>query len=165
MEEKHVRVVSDNGSSEVVSLSRAKEMADEAELDLVYISDENAECPVVKITDYNKFVYDEKKKENEQRKKQHKNEIANKEVKINYMTAKHDLEIKASQIDKMLQKDCRVVIVVRYKSRTIKMMKNGKEFMNNFLALLTEEYVIDKPYTSSVGATTITIMHKKKGTR
>lgn len=166
VEEKTVRVILSNGNNTVVTLSEAKKMADEAGLDLIYISDENESCPVVKIADYNKYLYDEKKKESEQRKKQHKNETSSKEVKLNCITAKHDLEIKASQIDKMLQKNCRITIVVRYKSRTIKLIKDGKEFMDNFLALLTEGYRVDVPYSSNINMTTITIApDRKKGVR
>lgn len=163
-EEKLVSVVLDDGTNKVVTLSEATVMADEAGLDLIYISDENVSCPVVEIADYNKYMYDEKKKESEQRKKQHKNEVISKEVKLNCITAKHDLEVKASQIDKMLQKNCRVTILVRYKSRTIKLIKDGKEFMDNFLSLLTEGYRVDIPYSSNINMTTITIVpDRKKG--
>ena len=57
-------MVGDNVEQGVVSLEKALQIADELELDLVEISP-NAEPPVCKVIDYQKFLYQQKKREKE----------------------------------------------------------------------------------------------------
>src|SRR5579871_6325793 len=63
-----VRLVGDNVEVGVYSIQEAIKMAQEQQLDLVEISP-TADPPVCKIIDYNKFLYEKKKKEKEQRPK------------------------------------------------------------------------------------------------
>lgn len=66
-----VRVVGENIEPGVYSLEEARKMAEELEVDLVEISP-NADPPVCRLVDYNKFLYEKKKKEKEQKAKQNK---------------------------------------------------------------------------------------------
>src|SRR5690606_40791185 len=59
-----VRLVGDNVEQGVYPTRKALELADELELDLVEISP-NAVPPVCRITDYSKFIYEQKKKQKE----------------------------------------------------------------------------------------------------
>ena len=59
-----VRVVGENIETQILSIEEAIKLADEMELDLVEISP-NADPPVCKITDYQKFLYQQKKKQKE----------------------------------------------------------------------------------------------------
>src|SRR5579871_1446240 len=63
-----VRLVGDNVTVGVYSIQEALKFAQEQQLDLVEISP-NADPPVCKVIDYNKFLYEKKKKEKEQRPK------------------------------------------------------------------------------------------------
>ena len=69
-----VRLVGDNVEQGVFPLSRALELAEEEGLDLVEISP-NAKPPVCRIIDYNKFLYEKKKKDKEIKAKAAKNDL------------------------------------------------------------------------------------------
>ena len=74
-----VRLVGDNIDTDVYSTQEAMVIADDLGLDLVEISP-NAEPPVCKIIDYNKFLYNEKKMKKDQEKKQRENLIEKKSM-------------------------------------------------------------------------------------
>jgi translation initiation factor IF-3 len=57
-----VRVVGEEVEAEVMSIQDALKLADNLELDLVEISP-NADPPVCRIVDYQKFLYQQKKKQ------------------------------------------------------------------------------------------------------
>ena len=88
----NVRLIDQNGDHVgVVSLSRALDMAAEAELDLVEIS-ATSDPPVARIMDYGKFKYQENRKAREVRKKQTTGGL--KEVKFRPNTDTHDYQFK-----------------------------------------------------------------------
>ena len=87
---------------------RAKEWAEEAELDLVEISP-NAKPPVVKIIDYNKFLYERKKKEKEIKAKAAKTVV--KEIRFGPNTDDHDFDFKLRHAKKFLEEGAKVVTV------------------------------------------------------
>ena len=68
---REVRLVGDNVEQGIYSIQEARRIADEQELDLVEISP-NAEPPVCKILDYQKYLYQKRKKAKEQKAKQTK---------------------------------------------------------------------------------------------
>ncbi|HXB09788.1 MAG TPA: translation initiation factor IF-3, partial [Puia sp.] len=63
-----VRLVGDNVEVGVYTVQEALKMAQDQQLDLVEISP-NADPPVCKIIDYNKFLYEKKRKEKEMKAK------------------------------------------------------------------------------------------------
>ena len=89
---KEVRLIDDKGTNHgIVPTSKALQMAEEADLDLVLISPNQAP-PVAKILDYGKYKYEMVKKAKEEKKKQHVVEI--KEVKVRYKIEDNDYEVK-----------------------------------------------------------------------
>src|SRR5437868_14733597 len=82
-----VRLVGDNVEVGVYPTQEALRMAQAQQLDLVEISP-NADPPVCKITDYNKFLYDKKKKEKEMKSKSKASEV--KEIRFTPGTDDHD---------------------------------------------------------------------------
>ncbi|MDE6198274.1 MAG: translation initiation factor IF-3, partial [Muribaculaceae bacterium] len=68
---REVRLVGDNVENGVVSIQEALRIADELGLDLIEISP-NAEPPVCRVLDYQKFLYQQKKRAKEQKAKQTK---------------------------------------------------------------------------------------------
>ena len=86
-------------AGEVYDTRDVKRWAQAVELDLVEISP-NAKPPVVKIIDYNKFLYERKKKEKEMKAKAAKTVV--KEIRFGPNTDEHDFEFKARHAEKFL---------------------------------------------------------------
>lgn len=105
-----------DGATEVlptpVGIRRAKDMG----LDLVVVSP-TAIPPVAKIIDYGEFSYQEKKKKNEAKKKQHKIEV--KEVKFRPNTDDHDYEFKKNHALRFLEEGNKVKGTVFFRGREI----------------------------------------------
>ncbi len=110
-----VRVIDSNGTMlGVKPIAQAIALAKEQELDLVEISP-NAQPPVCKILDYNKYVYEQGKKAAEAKKKQAK--VTLKELRIKSRIAPHDLDVKIRQIEEFLRKKDQVRFVVVFHGR------------------------------------------------
>ncbi|MCB0801796.1 MAG: translation initiation factor IF-3, partial [Flavobacteriales bacterium] len=84
---REVRVVGTGVEQGVFPLSKALQLAEEQQLDLVEISP-NAEPPVCKIIDYKKFLYEQKKKQKEIKAKAQK--VVVKEIRYGPNTDDHD---------------------------------------------------------------------------
>src|SRR5690242_10115172 len=82
-----VRLVGDNVEAGIYPTAEAFKMAQDLQLDIVEISP-GAVPPVCKIIDYNKFLYDEKKKKKEMKAKSKTSEV--KEVRFTPNTDEHD---------------------------------------------------------------------------
>ena len=95
-----VRLVGDNVEQGIYSIQQALRMADEQELDLVEISP-NAEPPVCKILDYQKFLYQQKKHQKEQKAKAVK--VVVKEIRFGPQTDDHDYNFKLKHAIGFLQ--------------------------------------------------------------
>lgn len=91
-------------------------LAEELELDLVEISP-NAEPPVCKITDYNKFLYEQKKREKILKAKS--TQITVKEIRFGPQTDEHDYEFKKKNAIKFLKEGSKLKAFVFFKGRSI----------------------------------------------
>lgn len=109
--------------------------ATEMALDLVEISP-NADPPVCKIIDYNKFLYLKKKKEKEIRAKTVKTVI--KEIRFGPNTDEHDFEFKVRHAKKFLEEGAKVKAYVHFKGRTIVFKDRGELLLLKFLAELED---------------------------
>lgn len=116
----------------VYPLRDALRMADEMELDLVEISPK-AEPPVCKITDYSKFLYQQKKKQKEMKAKAQK--IVVKEIRFGPQTDEHDFEFKLRHAEKFLKDGAKVKAYVFFKGRSILFKEQGEILL---LRLATE---------------------------
>jgi len=111
-------------------------MADEMELDLVEISP-NANPPVCKIIDYQKFLYQQKKKQKEMKSKSTK--ITIKEIRFGPNTDEHDFNFKLKHAIKFLEDGAKVKAFVFFKGRTIIYKERGEVLLLR-LAQELEEY-------------------------
>ncbi|MCO7724233.1 MULTISPECIES: translation initiation factor IF-3 [Myroides] len=111
-----VRLVGDNVETGVYKLADAMRLAEELELDLVEISP-NAEPPVCKITDYNKFLYEQKKREKMLKAKS--TQITVKEIRFGPQTDEHDYEFKKKNAMKFLKEGSKLKAFVFFKGRSI----------------------------------------------
>lgn len=110
-----VRVIDSDGTMlGIKPTAVAVAMAREQELDLVEISP-NAQPPVCKILDYNKYVFEQSKKTKDAKKKQTK--VTLKELRIKSRIAAHDLDVKLKQIEGFLKKKDQVRLVVVFHGR------------------------------------------------
>ncbi|MCX8093761.1 MAG: translation initiation factor IF-3 [Candidatus Goldbacteria bacterium] len=112
---REVRVVDENGNSlGVMGIENALKTADDRGLDLVEISP-NANPPVCKLIDYNKYKYEQIKKDKAAKKKQHT--VVVKEIQIRPNINIHDLEIKLRHAAEFLDKSYRVKFVIKFQGR------------------------------------------------
>lgn len=134
-------------------------MAREMELDLVEISP-NAEPPVCKITDYKKFLYEQKKREKLQKAKAVK--VVVKEIRFGPQTDEHDYEFKRKHAQKFLEEGAKVKAYVFFKGRAI-IYKDQGEILLLRLAQDLEDYGKPEGLPVLLGKRmTIIIQPKKK---
>lgn len=142
-----LRVLQDGQESTVMTRDEALALAQEQGLDLIEIS-ANATPPVARITDYGKFVYDQKKKQKEIKSKQHIVEVKSIQVKVG--TGDGDLALKASRASEWLGEGHRVKIELYLRGRAKYM---DKEFLHDrlskVLSLITHEYKIVDDFKKS----------------
>ncbi len=115
-------------------------MAYEEGLDLVEVS-ANADPPVCRIMNYDKFRYEQKKKLQEAKKKQ--TVIETKEIKFRPKTEEHDLNFKIGHIKKFLAQKNKVKLTMRVRGREIVYAQTiGLEAMNKIAETLEEDAII-----------------------
>ncbi|MBA7519329.1 Translation initiation factor IF-3 [subsurface metagenome] len=107
----------------VYSIEEALRIADEMDFDLVEISP-NADPPVCKVTDYQKFLYQQKKKQKELKAKTTK--VVVKEIRFGPHTDEHDYNFKLRHAQKFLQDGAKVKAYVFFKGRTIIYKEDGE---------------------------------------
>lgn len=105
------------------------------ELDLVEISPK-ADPPVVRIIDYNKFLYDKKKKEKEIKAKAAKTVV--KEIRFGPNTDQHDFEFKVRHAQNFLEEGAKVKAYVHFRGRTILFKDKGQLLLLRFMKELDE---------------------------
>jgi len=131
-----VRVVGDEIETAIMSIQDAMKLADRMELDLVEISP-NADPPVCKIADYQKFLYQQKKKQKEIKAKSTK--IIVKEIRLGPNTDDHDFDFKLKHAIKFLEEGAKVKVDLLFKGRSIVYKDQGELIMLKFAQEL-EEY-------------------------
>jgi translation initiation factor IF-3 len=137
-----VRVVGENLENPgVYSIAEALEMAAALTLDLVEISP-SAEPPVCKVTDYQKFLYQQKKKQKEIKAKTAK--IVLKEIRFGPNTDDHDFNFKVKHAQKFLQEGAKVKAFVFFKGRSIVHQDMGKILLLRFAQELEEIGKLDQ---------------------
>ena len=136
-----VRLIGADGTQLGIMSSReALEKAFEEGLDLVEISDAS-DPPVCRIMNYDKFRYEQSKKQAEARKKQTVVEV--KEVKFRPKTEEHDLNFKIKNIKKFLANKNKVKITLRFRGREIVYAQSqGVEVLNKIAEALGEDATI-----------------------
>ena len=124
-----VRLVGDNITSGVYTTSKALQMAEDMGFDLVEIS-ANAAPPVCKIIDYQKFLYQQKKRQKEQKAKAVK--IVVKEIRFGPQTDDHDYNFKLRHAKEFLEDGAKVKAYVFFKGRSILFKEQGEFLLLRF---------------------------------
>jgi len=131
-----VRVVGDEVTPGVYPTFKAIQIAEDMGCDLVEISP-NASPPVCKIIDYQKFLYQQKKRQKEQKAKAVK--IVVKEIRFGPQTDDHDYNFKLRHAKEFLEEGAKVKAYVFFKGRSILFKEQGEVLLLRFANDL-EEY-------------------------
>ncbi|MGQ3013696.1 MAG: translation initiation factor IF-3 [Flavobacteriales bacterium] len=131
-----VRVVGENIEPGIYTLREALALAEQMEVDLVEISP-NADPPVCKLTDYGKFLYEQKKRQKEL--KANASKVVLKEIRFGPQTDEHDFNFKLNHARKFLAEGSKVKAYVFFRGRSIVYKEQGEELLLRFAQALEEE--------------------------
>ena len=132
---KKVRLVGDNVEVGIYDTYKALQIADELGLDLVEISP-NGDPPVCKIMDYQKYVYQQKKKAKEM--KANSKQVEIKEIRFGPNTDEHDFQFKLKHAQEFLQEGSKVKASVFFKGRSILYADQGEKLLLRFAVELED---------------------------
>ena len=136
-----VRLVGENVEAGVYSIQEALRLADSLELDLVEISP-TADPPVCKITDYQKFLYQQKKKQKEAKAKSVK--VIVKEIRFGPQTDDHDFNFKLKHAKSFIEEGSKVKAYVFFKGRSILFKEQGEVLLLRFATELEDYAKVDQ---------------------
>ena len=154
-----VRVIGEDGEQlGIMSAEEAQKLAHEADLDLVKIA-ANANPPVVRIIDFSKFRYEQKRREKDQKKKQHVIEV--KEVRLSPNIDTNDLNTKIGAARKFLEKGDKIKVNLRFRGREMSRMQQSMPILMDVAEKLSDIAQIDKP-AKQEGRSLVMIMSPKK---
>lgn len=153
-----VRVVGENFEPQIVSLKEALALAEQYEMDLVEISPQAAP-PVCKVMDYQKFLYEQKKKQKDIKAKSAK--VVIKEIRLGPQTDEHDFEFKTNHAIRFLKEGCKVKVDVFFKGRSIVYKDQGELILLKF-AQAVEEYGKPEQMPKLEGKRMMIVINPKK---
>ena len=138
---REVRVIDQDGKMLGLMPPRAAcDIARARGLDLVEISP-TAVPPVCKIIDYGKFLYEEKKKANESKKKQHHQVV--KEIKLRPKIDDHDYETKRNHVRRFIEEGDKVKVTIMFRGREIVHNDIGRDILEKMAEELTDVASMD----------------------
>lgn len=156
---RRVRVIGAEGEQVgVVSLSEAKNLAFEANLDLVEISP-NADPPVCKIMDYGKYLFEQNKKQQAAKKKQKLIQV--KEIKFRPGTEEGDYQVKLRSLIKFLNEGNKTKITIRFRGREMAHRELGMELLKRVEQDLEELAAVEQ-FPKMEGRQMVMVMGPKK---
>lgn len=116
-----IRLTGEGYKGEIVTLKEALLLADDQELDLVLIN-ENAQPPVCKIMNYEKYVYNKNKQQKQK-------SLDVKEIKLGPNTSENDLSYRTKHIIEFLNKGHKVKLTMQFRGREMAFVDKGQELM------------------------------------
>ncbi len=140
--DREVRVINENGEQLGVMLTpKALALAEERGLDLAAIQP-NARPPVCKLLDYDKYRYEQSRRERENRKNQRVVEI--KEVQLSATIAENDVQTKQKAAVKFLENGDKVRVSIRFRGRQITHSEIGLKVMQDFAERCSDVSVVER---------------------
>ena len=130
-----VRLVGENIEVGVYPIAEAQRIANDQGLDLVEISPQ-ADPPVCKVIDYNKFLYEKKKREKDMKAKSKVSEV--KEIRFTPNTDDHDFDFKSKHAENFLKDGNKVKAYVQFKGRAIMFKERGELLLLKFAERLVD---------------------------
>ncbi|MEO6595395.1 MAG: translation initiation factor IF-3 [Planctomycetota bacterium] len=133
---RQVRVIDEeNKQLGIMETADALALALHKQLDLVEIAP-NQRPPVCRIMDFGKYKYEEKKKEQASRRKQHQVQI--KELRVRPATGTHDLEVKMKQARQFLADGDKVLVCCLFRGRQMAHKEVGEHLVREVVKLLAD---------------------------
>jgi translation initiation factor IF-3 len=151
----NVRIVGEGIESKVVTMSEARKIAEDMELDLVEIQGK-LEIPIIKVCNYEKMLYELKKaaKKNKQQAKPLK------EIQLSVNIAKHDLETKVNNAKRFIEDGSRVRVTLSMKGRELYRREENKKSILEFIVMM-DEVAIPESTPRDEGNKTVVILKKR----
>ncbi|MBK8429354.1 MAG: translation initiation factor IF-3 [Lewinellaceae bacterium] len=134
-------VVGETIENGIFPTSKLQKFAEEMGLDLIEITP-NAEPPIVRIADYNKFLYQKKKKEKEMKANSSKVEL--KEIRFGPETGEHDFDFKLRHAKSFLGEGNKVKAYVQFRGRAIVFKDRGELLLLRFMKELEDHGAADQ---------------------
>lgn len=156
---REVRLVGDNVENGIYSIHEALKLAEEQGLDLIEIS-ATAQPPVCKILDYQKFLYQQKKRQKEQKAKAAK--VVVKEIRFGPQTDDHDYNFKLKHAQEFLKEGAKVKAYVFFRGRSILFKEQGEVLLLRFANDLEEIGKLEQMPVLEGKRMTIMLSPKKK---
>ena len=156
---REVRLVGDNVENGIYSIHEALKIAEDLELDLIEISP-NAAPPVCKVLDYQKFLYQQKKRLKEQKAKSTK--VVVKEIRFGPQTDDHDYNFKLKHAMEFLKEGAKVKAYVFFRGRSILFKEQGEVLLLKFATALEDLGKLEQMPVLEGKRMTIMISPKKK---
>ncbi len=140
--DREVRVIDQNGEQRgVMPIAQAHALADAAQLDLVKIVP-NAQPPVCKLMDYDKYRFEQSKKEREIRKNQ--KVVVLKEVQLSATIEENDVLTKAKNAIRFLSEGDKVKVSIRFRGRQITHTEVGMKVMQDFIERIKDVGIVER---------------------
>ena len=155
-----VRLVGDNVDEGIYPIQRAQKIANDMELDLIEIAP-MAQPPVCRIMDYQKFMYQQRKRAKEQKAKSTK--VVVKEIRFGPQTDDHDYNFKLKHAIEFLKEGSKVKSYVFFKGRSILFKEQGEVLLLRFANDLEDYGKVDQMPVLEGKRMTIMLSPKKPG--
>lgn len=153
----NVRIVGEGIESTVVTLSEAKDIANDMEMDLVEINSKTS-TPILRICNYEKFLYEFKKNLK-------KNKPINKplkEIQLSVNIASNDLKTKVKKAKEFIEDGSKVKVILSMRGRELARREENKKVIYQFITML-EDNAIPEALPRDEGNRTTVILKKKQG--
>ena len=157
-----VRLVGDNVEQGIYPLEEALKIAEGQELDLILIAPQ-AEPPVCRVMDYQKFKFQQRKHAKEQKAKSTK--LVVKEIRFGPQTDEHDYNFKLKHAIGFLKEGAKVKSYVFFKGRSILFKEQGEVLLLRFANDLEEYGKLDQMPVLEGKRMTIMISPRKPGSK
>lgn len=156
---REVRLIGFDGTQVgIVPLAEALAAAEEAGVDLVQIAD--ADPVVCKVMDYNKYIYEAKKQQNEAKKKQVRTQV--KEMKFRPGTEEGDYQVKLRNLTRFLEHGDKAKVTLRFRGRELAHQEIGMELLKRVEADLAELSTVEQFPKMEGRQLTMVLAPKKK---
>jgi translation initiation factor IF-3 len=137
-----VRVIDEDGNQlGIMSPQEGLKVAQEKELDLVEVAP-NSSPPVCKIMNYGKYLYDQRKRAREAKKRQKSAEL--KEIRLKYDTGKHDYNFKLKHAEEFLRSGKKVKVNLIFRGREVVHANLGQMMLERFAGDLSHVGIIEQ---------------------
>jgi translation initiation factor IF-3 len=139
---REVRLIGADGEQVgIVETDKAREMAREADMDLVEVAPDSRP-PVCKILDYSKYKYEQEQKAKAARK--HQTQVNVREIKLRPKIADHDYETKKGHVERFLNKKDKVKVTIMFRGREQAHPERGRWLLDRLTEDLGEMATVDQ---------------------